>query len=299
VSPSASLARTDEHPLAPNPCEYGRVDSTDLLTNSTLPRHEAERLLMSITNSTRPDLLSGVALTVEQQQAFDTLTSRRAAGEPLQYLEGTAEFGPIELLIDERALIPRPETEAVWDEARRMLGEAGRGTVIVDLCTGSGAMALALKTVFPEARVFATDISEDALALAKENSARLKLDIEFFHGDLFEALPKSIYGRIDLLVSNPPYVEEKDWATLPADVRDHEPRQALVSGPEGTEILERIADDIYWWLGVGGWVLCEIGETQGQRSDELFGQWLDTEVRPDLTGRDRILVGRKGARCCV
>ena len=141
--------------------------------------------------------------------------------------------------------------------------------------------------------------AEDALALAKENAARLELEIEFFHGDLFEALPKSIYGRIDLLVSNPPYIEEKDWEALPADVRDHEPRTALISGPDGTEILERIADDAYWWLGVGGWVLCEIGETQGRRVDEMFGQWLDTEVRPDLTGRDRMIVGRKGARCCV
>lgn len=254
---------------------------------------------MSATGKQRADILSGVDLTPDEQHTFDSLASRRAAGEPLQYLEGTVEFGPIELHIDERALIPRPETEAVWDEARRMLGEAGRGTVIVDLCTGSGAMALALKTVFPEARVFATDISEPALSLAKDNAARRGLEIEFLQGDLFEALPKSIYGRIDLLVSNPPYVEEGEWDSLPPDVRDHEPRQALVSGPEGTEILERIADDVYWWLGVGGWVLCEIGETQGQRADDLFGQWLDTEVRPDLTGRDRILVGRKGARCCV
>lgn len=254
---------------------------------------------MSITGEVRAGLVGGLELTPEQATRFTDLTARRAAGEPLQYLEGTVEFGPVDLLVDERALIPRPETEAVWDEARRMLGEAGRGTVIVDLCTGSGAMALALKTVFPEARVFATDISEDALALAKDNAARLDLDVEFFHGDLFEALPRSIYGRIDLLVSNPPYIEEKEWAALQADIRDHEPRRALVSGPEGTEILERIADEVYWWLGVGGWVLCEIGETQGRRVDELFGQWLDTEVRPDLTGRDRMIVGRKGARCCV
>lgn len=254
---------------------------------------------MSATGKPRAEILSGIDLAPEDENTFESLASRRAAGEPLQYLEGTVEFGPIELAVDERALIPRPETEAVWDEARRMLGEAGKGTVIVDLCTGSGAMALALKAVFPEARVFATDISEPALSLAEDNAARLGLDIEFLHGDLFEALPKSIYGRVDLLVSNPPYIEEEEWDGLPPDVRDHEPRRALVSGPEGTEILERIANDIYWWLGVGGWVLCEIGETQGRRADELFGQWLDTEVRPDLTGRDRILVGRKGARCCV
>ena len=254
---------------------------------------------MAVTASSRSDVIAGVEIGTDQMERFNTLAARRASGEPLQYLEGTVDFGPIELWTDNRALIPRPETEAVWDEARRMLGEAGRGTVIVDLCTGSGAMALALKSVFPEARVFATDISEDALSLAKENAARLGMEIEFFHGDLFDALPKSIYGRVDLLVSNPPYIEEGEWNDLPSDVRDHEPRQALVSGPEGTEILERISEDVYWWLGVGGWVLCEIGETQGRRADELFGQWLDTEVRPDLTGRDRILVGRKGARCCV
>jgi release factor glutamine methyltransferase len=275
------------------------MNSKDLLASTDLPRHEAERLLMSITGEVRAGLVAGLDLTPDQANRFNALSARRTAGEPLQYLEGTVEFGPVELLVDERALIPRPETEAVWDEARRMLGEAGRGTVIVDLCTGSGAMALALKTVFPQARVFATDLSEDALALAKENAARLGLDIEFFHGDLFEALPKSIYGRIDLLISNPPYIEEKEWETLPPEVRDHEPRQALVSGSDGTEILERIADEVYWWLGVGGWVLCEIGESQGQRIDGLFGQWLDTEVRPDLTGRDRMIVGRKGARCCV
>jgi release factor glutamine methyltransferase len=254
---------------------------------------------MAATGRPRPTILGGEPVTAGEQQRFQSLAERRRAGEPLQYLEGTVAFGPVELLIDERALIPRPETEAVWDEARRMLGEAGKGTVIVDLCTGSGAMALALKSVFPEARVFATDISRDALALAKDNAARLGLGVEFIWGDLFEALPKSIYGRIDLLVSNPPYVAEGEWAQLPGEIRDQEPRLALVSGPQGTEHLERIAADVYWWLGVGGWVLCEIGETQGRRADELFGQWLDTEVRPDLTGRDRMLVGRKGARCCV
>ncbi|MDF1594979.1 MAG: peptide chain release factor N(5)-glutamine methyltransferase [Acidimicrobiia bacterium] len=275
------------------------MQSIDMLSSTGLPRHEAERLVMAATKRPRAGILDGTPLTPDETARFRELAARRRSGEPLQYLEGTVEFGPVELLVDERALIPRPETEAVWDEARRMLGEAGRGTVIVDLCTGSGAMALAMKTVFPAARVFATDLSEEALSLAGENASRLGLDIQFFHGDLFDALPRSIYGRIDLLLTNPPYIEEREWPTLPAEVRDFEPRQALVAGLEGTEILERIADDVYWWLGVGGWLVTEIGETQGQRADELFGQWLDTEVRPDLTGRDRMLVGRKGARCCV
>jgi release factor glutamine methyltransferase len=275
------------------------VESRRLLEASPLPGHEAERLLMSLTGRTRSDLLAGDDLEDAVVDRFRSLQARRLAGEPLQYLEETVPFGLVDLKVDARALIPRPETEAVWDEARRMLGEAGPGTVIVDLCTGSGALALALKASFPEARVFATDVSEEALALAEENAGRLGLEVQFFHGDLFEALPKSIYERVDLLVSNPPYVAAGEWETLPADVRGHEPRQALVAGQSGTEVLDRIADEVYWWLGVAGWVVCEIGETQGEHAAGMFGQWLDVEVRPDLTGRDRILVGRKGARCCV
>ncbi len=100
------------------------------------------------------------------------------------------------------------------------------------------------------------------------------------------------------MVSNPPYVAEDEWPDLPVDVRDHEPREALVAGPEGTEVLARIADESYWWAGIGGWVLCEIGETQGAEVDLRFGAF-DREIRPDLTGRDRMLVARKGASCCV
>jgi release factor glutamine methyltransferase len=184
----------------------------------------------------------------------------------------------------------------LWEAAVRSLGRAGPGTVIVDLGTGSGCLALALKHAFPEARVFATDISEGALSLAKENAAITGLEVTFLHGDLFEALPDELQGRIDLVVSNPPYVASGD--DLPAEIRDHEPHQALFAGPRGTEILARIADEAYWAIGVGGWVLCEIGDGQSEEALRLFAAY-DREVRPDLAGRDRILVARKGASCCV
>ncbi len=225
--------------------------------------------------------------------------ARRLGGEPLQYIEGVVDFGPIELMVDRRSLIPRPETEQLWEQAAMSLGEAGPGTVIVDLCTGSGALALALKAHFPEAQVHATDISEDALSLAKENAARLGLDIALHHGDLFDALPTDLRERVDLLVSNPPYVAEDEWPDLPVEIRDHEPRRALVAGESGFELIGRIAADAPWWLGVGGWVFCEIGETQGRDAVAAFGAWLDVDLRHDLAGRDRILVARKGARCCV
>ena len=261
------------------------------------PRHELERLTIAVTGRDR------AALAVEppdeeEQQQIAALVLRREVGEPLQYLEGSVQFGPIDLVVDERALIPRPETERVWEEAVASLREAGPGTVIVDLGVGSGALALALKHSFPQAQVFGIDISEDALALAKENAARAGLEVTFLHGDLFEPLPKRLMGRIDLVVANPPYVTEGDFAGLPTEVRDHEPRLALVAGPTGTEILERIADDGIWWVGVGGWIICEIGDTQGDAVEALFFAF-DREVRPDLTGRDRILVARRGASCCV
>jgi release factor glutamine methyltransferase len=105
-------------------------------------------------------------------------------------------------------------------------------------------------------------------------------------------------GRLDLVVSNPPYVAEGEWATVPPDVSGHEPRHALVAGPRGTEVLERIAADAYWWLGIGGHVLCEIGETQAADVETAFAAY-DRAVRRDLAGRDRYLVARKGAPCCV
>ncbi len=170
--------------------------------------------------------------------------------------------------------------------------------MIVDLCTGSGNLALALKHAFPAAQVYATDVDGGALSLAKENAARTGLDVAFLEGHLFEPLPRKLMGRVDLLVANPPYVAEHEVAALPGDVRHHEPRRALVAGPEGDEVLAAIADDAFWWLGVGGWLFVEMGETQGDRVTELFGG-LDREVRRDLAGRDRYLAARRGASCCL
>lgn len=261
-----------------------------------VPDHELRRLVASVTGRDAASLVLDPSLTDDERRRLDALVIRREAGEPLQYLEGTVEFGPLTLKIDQRALIPRPETEVLWEEAVRSLGDAGPGTVIVDLGTGSGCLALALKHAFPEARVYATDTSEDALSLAKENAALTRLEVEFLHGDLFEPLPQRLRGRIDLVVSNPPYVGSGE--ELPAEIRDHEPHEALFAGPRGTEVVARIADEGYWMVGVGGWVVCEIGDGQAADALRLFGAF-DREIRPDLSGRDRILVARKGASCCA
>jgi release factor glutamine methyltransferase len=263
----------------------------------SLPPHELERLAMTATGRTRAALLTHPPARGGEQDHLDALVARRLAGEPLQYLEGRIPFGPVELLVDRRALIPRPETEQLWELAVGLLGRAGPGTPLVDVGTGSGALALALKHAFPSAPVYGTDLSAAALALARENAAANGLEAVFLQGDLLDPLPAALRGRVELIVSNPPYVSEAEWAALPDEIRLHEPREALVAGPAGTEVLSRLAAEAYWWLGVGGWLVCEIGETQGEAALDLFGAY-EREVRFDLAGRPRFLVARRGAPFC-
>lgn len=252
---------------------------------------------MAVTGRGRASLLAGPALAPGERARFDALMARRLAGEPLQYLEGSIPFGPVEVRVDRRALIPRPETEQLWELAAGLLGQAGPGTPLVDVGTGSGALALALKHAFPTAPVYGTDSSSEALDLARENSAASGLAVTFLEGDLLDPLPQSLRGRLEMVVSNPPYLSEAEWEDLPGEIRLHEPRQALVAGREGTEVLSRLAAEAYWWLGVGGWLVCEIGETQGEAALAMFGMY-EREVRPDLACRPRFLVARKGAPCC-
>lgn len=245
------------------------------MIRSKLPRHEARRL-WDVSDS--------------DEAVFRVLEKRRLSGEPLQYLEGTAAFGPLDLVVDQRVLIPRPETEQLWELVAHMADEPA---VIVDLCTGSGALAIACKATWPEARVAATDLSREAATVARLNAKRLGLDIEVYEGDLFSALPADLKGAIDLLVSNPPYVADWEWDGLSEDVKS-EPRMALVAGPEGTEVADRIARSLPDWMAPGGMVAVEMGETQGDHLAAVFGETLvEVEVRIDLTGRDRFVVGRR------
>jgi release factor glutamine methyltransferase len=230
----------------------------------------------------RLEAVAGVNGTIED------LIKRRLDGEPLQYIEGTAQFGSLELVVDERVLIPRPETETLFEIASRIVRLP---EVIVDLCTGSGALALALKQRFPAAAVFATDISADAIEVAAENMARTDNSIYLAIGDLFDPLPTSLIGEVDLIVANPPYVSESEFASLPDDVK-REPRVALVSGQSGLEIIERIGASASQWLRPGGVVVCEIGEKQGIAAASSF-PGIPVVIRRDLNGRDRFVLGVK------
>lgn len=261
-----------------------------LIAESGLPRHEAERLLIKVSGLDRAGLISAGGVDPDAATRFLKLARRRRASKPLQYLEGSTQFGPLELIADSRALVPRPETEQLWELASQTAA-ANQPRFIVDLCTGSGNLALALKHEFPEATVYGTDVSPEALALAAENGAHTGLAVEWRAGDLFSALPPELRERVDLLVSNPPYLAEAELAGLPADVRDHEPRGALTSGPRGDEILERIAAGAADWLAAGGVVVCEISEFQQERAANLFRPYA-AKVLPDLAGRPRFVIGR-------
>ena len=259
-----------------------------------LPDHEARRLMQLATGLDATGVAMRDELTDVEAAAFAGYVDRRLRGEPLQYIEGTVQFGPIEVRVDPRVLIPRPETEVLWERAVAALGTADENTVIVDIGTGSGALALALKHAFPSARVYATDVDADALDLARENVEQAGVTV--LGGDLFGALPFGMRGHVDLLVSNPPYVADGD--DLPAEVGEHEPARALFAGPVGDEILVRLAEQAFYWVKPGGWVFIEIGETQADRAIELFADF-QCVVYQDLAGRPRILAGYRGASSCI
>ena len=237
-----------------------------------IPEHELRRL----------EVIAG------PNNPLEDLIRRREGGEPLQYIEGEAQFGPLTLDVDERVLIPRPETENLFDIAAKMVRAPGS---IIDLCTGSGALALALKRQFPGAAVFATDISPGAIEVATKNRWKTGLPIYLAEGDLFDPLPASLLGSVDLIVANPPYVAEVDFSGLPADVR-REPFEALVAGKSGLEVIQRIGARVAEWLRPGGVVICEIGENQGVSAATSFAD-LPAVVRRDLNGRDRYVVAVK------
>jgi release factor glutamine methyltransferase len=230
-------------------------------------------------------------------ERFRVLLARRMAGEPLQYVLGAWAFRQLDLLVDRRVLIPRPETEWVVEQALGVLPEGD--AIVVDLGTGSGAIALSIAWErWPDVRVVATDASADAVAVARANLAglgRRGTGVELHQGSWWDAVPGDLRGAIDLVVSNPPYVAPSEQ--LPPEVRDWEPLDALVPGPTGLEALEVILGGAAAWLAPGGWVVCEIGEAQGAAVTALAetAGLADVEIRPDLTGRDRMVVAQRPA----
>lgn len=213
------------------------------------------------------------------------LLARRYAGEPLQYIRGKADFYSREFLVDDRALIPRPETELVVEAA---IDRAPPGGRVVDIGTGSGCIAISIERERPDVRVLGVDVSISALALAASNRARLRSNVRLAGSDVLTATR----GQFDLVVSNPPYIAQREVATLQTEVRDHEPMAALTPGPIGTEVIERILDDARRVLRPDGVVIMEIGFGQEPSLRELAAAKHYNVERfiDDLAGIARVIV---------
>jgi release factor glutamine methyltransferase len=231
------------------------------------------------------------------------MVERRLAGEPLQYVLGRWSFRGLDLRVDPRVLIPRPETEVVAEVAiaevrRQGTGAAGEPFVVADLGTGSGALGLALATELDGAEVWATDVSPQALAVARENLPTIgsaASRVYLVEGMWYEALPTGLRGRLRVIVSNPPYVTEAEFPGLPPDVRDHEPVGALVAGPTGRECLEHLVAGGLAWLAPAGALVLELAPEQAAVMTETAERagYSEVSVHTDLAGRDRVLVARR------
>jgi release factor glutamine methyltransferase len=249
-----------------------------LRTDTRLPRHEAELLAAHALGITRSELWSRAGEPFDSP-LFDELVARRLGGEPLAYITGSTEFHGIEIACGPGVLVPRPETEILVDVALAML-DGLRAPVVVDIGTGTGAIALAVAKERPEASVWATELSDRALAWAERNLRGSQ--VHLVAGDLFAGCP-----RADLVVSNPPYVVS--GAELPGDVM-REPAEALFAGPDGCDVLDRIVEGA---AGHGA-IALEIGTPeQAQHVAARLASWSDVRVHDDLTGRPRVV----GATC--
>jgi release factor glutamine methyltransferase len=269
------------------------------------PRRSAEWLLSAATGLSRVELYAfhDRPLSPVERAALREGVKRRAAGEPLQYVTGEVAFRHLIVKVRPGVLIPRPETEVLVDVGLAALDAAiaERGEALaIDLCTGSGCVALALAQERPCVRVVATDISPVAVAVAAENASRLELAdrVEVLAGDLSAPVSRELLGEVDLVISNPPYVPSAEVSNLPAEVAGFEPHLALDGGTDGLAVFRRILTEARDWLRPGIGVLAvELDERSMEQAAAEALQWYeDVRVVSDLAGRERIVTARLANR---
>jgi release factor glutamine methyltransferase len=267
-------------------------------TNVPSPRFNAETLLMFTLASDRAYLYAHpeLDLTPDEAARYDEALAQRSRGVPAQYITGHQEFWGLDLIVTPAVLIPRPETEhvveAVLDLVARHHWRAPR---ILDVGTGSGCIALALAKELPQAEVHASDVSAEALEIARANAARLQLGerISFLHSDLLASVPADL--QFELIVSNPPYVAEREADSIEAQVRKFEPHQAVFGGEDGLQVYRRLIPHAFERLVPGGWLVMEIGAGIEPPIRELLRSWQEIESIPDLQGIPRVIAARKPA----
>jgi len=261
------------------------------------PRTNAELLLGAVLNAKKIDLYldRDRILTPQQIEKFNQFIQERIAGKPLQYIIGSTEFFGLEFKLNESVLIPRPETEILVEIIIEHIKDFPQPKII-DLGTGSGAIAISLAKNLKSCFVLATDISPDALKLAKKNAKKHKVDdqIDFLCGDMFEPLRnKDIEGKINCVVSNPPYVSKEEFEHLSPEIKDYEPIMALRTDEEGTFFHKKIIEGSLAFLEKGGILALEVGLGQATKVADLIRsqkEFENTEMKKDLGGIERIVV---------
>ena len=260
------------------------------------PSLEAKILLLSAASIGEEQFLSSPELRLSRKQERDYFQSiaKRLAGLPLAYLTGTREFWSIPFRVLPGVLIPRPETELIVEKVLEFSSQ--NQETIVDIGTGCGNIAVSIAKELPQARIIATDISAKALKLARLNASEQRINhILFARGNLFSPLQKmKIKRKCDFIVSNPPYVSEKEWVELPQEIKGHEPKKALVAGDTGLEVLQKIIKDSRSFLKPKGFLVLEIGEGQRKEVNSFFNSgWKRIAFSKDLVGIPRVLTAQK------
>jgi release factor glutamine methyltransferase len=259
------------------------------------PRLEAELLLCHALGCNRIQLIidRDRPLIPDELATYRGLVARRRNREPVAYLRGEREFFGHRFLVDRRVLVPRPDTETLVEVALERTRDRNMFGRLLDVCTGSGNVALSFAKQRPTWRVIATDVSPEAIEVASHNAVRLGLawSVSFATGDLFA--PVAAEPSFDLITANPPYIPTREIEELAADIRDHEPRLALDGGEDGLSVVRRLVEEAPRHLVAGGLLALEIGSDQGQAVRDLMlrSGWGDVGVKQDLGQRDRIVSG--------
>jgi release factor glutamine methyltransferase len=264
------------------------------------PRYDAEELLAFVLDTTRGTLLADPEVDEADAATYAALIARRESREPLQHLTGRAAFRHVELAVGPGVFVPRPETElvagAAVDELARLVSGGVERPVAVDLCTGAGAIALAMATEVPEVRVAAVEVSESALRYAQRNCAGHGVDLRL--GDMAVAFPE-LRGHVHVVTANPPYIPLEEFESVAAEARDFDPAGALWSGQDGLDAIRVVAGVAADLLVDGGLVVCEHADLQARSAPAAFaatGDWQEVRDHADLAGRPRFVTARRVSR---
>jgi release factor glutamine methyltransferase len=256
---------------------------------------EAEDLLMHamrVDEEPRPN----EEVPPKARKRFDAMIERRATGEPIPFIKGYAEFRGLELIAEPGVFVPRDSSEFLAEQAVRRLRKR-KSPVHVDLATGGGTIALAVADEVPGARVYGADVSKDAVKLARKNAKRLGLHASFAAGDLFDGLPKTIAGKVDVITLHPPYVPREEVGELPDEIRDWEPAHTLTDhSDDGLGLVVRAAGESGQWLRRGGWLLIEVSPDRTREVRKIMKQAGLRDIESTKGGElkvTRVVVGRR------